>query len=455
MINACNESFAVKTSITGFLSCLEASGLKADDIDKLALEAEFKKRNSGKIVPSEFLALIVIAAVKGLTSFNDLAISFDSLAGISISRQAVQQRFTSELQALTEKILQHVLSNHAKKQSTTSEYRSLPFKRILIQDSTIIQLPERLFETFSGVSNGKSQVCNARIQAVYDAISGKFLSFSIDPYCKNDLVAAPELQLEKGDLALRDRGYLLYDEIARHIQVGADCIYRHKHKLIYLNPETNEPINLLAELTENGTLDMVVCLNNPERTLVRLVAAPVRDEIANIRKMKLKKEAKGHNPSAENLALQAWTIFITTISAERADFNQIFKTYSLRWRIETIFKSWKSNAKFAQIHNVSQIQLRILITARLIMIAVTMKCIFTPASQMIKDKLRRELSIIKLMRYVCCSMTNICSILEAIREKETSHAGFKPLLNYCLYDKRKRRNFNEELLDILEDWTLA
>ena len=67
------------------------------------------------------------------------------------------------------------------------------YKRVLVQDSTVIQLPARLFTTFSGVSNAHSNVCNARIQAVYDLVAAEFIDFSIDPYSKNDFKAAPEL----------------------------------------------------------------------------------------------------------------------------------------------------------------------------------------------------------------------------------------------------------------------
>ena len=66
-----------------------------------------------------------------------------------------------------------------------------------------------------------------------------------------------------------------------------------------------------------------MCLNDNCRTKVRLVAAPVCEEVANQRRMKAKKENKGHNPSDEILALMAWTIYLTTIPKEQADFTKI------------------------------------------------------------------------------------------------------------------------------------
>ena len=83
--------------------------------------------------------------------------------------------------------------------------------------------------------------------------------------------------------------------------------------------------------------------------------------------MKARKETRGHNPGQEVLALMDWTIFITTIPAEKLDFESILALYGLRWRIEIIFKGqWKSHLHFATLHRVSKTQLHILISARLL-----------------------------------------------------------------------------------------
>jgi len=163
------------------------------------------------------------------------------------------------------------------------------YRRVLVQDSTIIKLPDHLFVDFSGVANGQSQVCNARIQATYNLLDRRLIGFSIDPYSKNDLAAAPELPLQEGDLVLRDRGYLLLDEIQRHREAGADCSYRHKTGTVYLDLKTLQPIDLPALLKREGQLDLEVLLNNAARTRVRLVTAPVDAETANLRRRKAKK----------------------------------------------------------------------------------------------------------------------------------------------------------------------
>jgi hypothetical protein len=74
----------------------------------------------------------------------------------------------------------------------------------------------------------------------------------VDAYSKNDLEAAPELVVKKGDLILRDRGYLIADEIQRHITLEADCIYRHKYNLTILDAENEKVIDLLLLLKKKS-----------------------------------------------------------------------------------------------------------------------------------------------------------------------------------------------------------
>ncbi len=51
----------------------------------------------------------------------------------------------------------------------------------------------------------------------------------------------------------------------------------------------------------------------------------------------------------------SWSIFLTTIPKEKAEFSELFKIYELRWRIENIFKKnlnqrWILTFGFGLIH---------------------------------------------------------------------------------------------------------
>jgi hypothetical protein len=424
------------------LDLLNIPGLTFEQIRELAFECCFMKRRAKKIDASYFLALMCIESQKGSPSYNELSARFDTVYNISASKQAMWKKVNQACVVFFQTILAHVIKHRVSDISTDELKAFGNYKRIIVQDSTIIKLPLSLFDIFSGVSNAHKAVCNARLQGVYDLISGEFIYFSIDPYSKNDLLAAPELDILPGDLVLRDRGYYKNDEMQRHIQAGADCIYRYKYKTTFLDLQTKEPIDLTSLLEKMGKLDMLVCLNNKNQTKVRVVAVPVSQEVANIRKMKAKKESKGHNPSQGVLKLMEWTIFITNISTEEADFDKLFKIYRLRWRIEIIYKIWKSHMAFAKLHQVSYNQLQVILTARLIMIVICTHKLFKYFETMIYRMFKTNLSMMKFMNYLMKNTEKICDLLIVQEcDSRTDHDEiFYKIKRYCSYDKRKRLN---------------
>jgi hypothetical protein len=382
--------------------------------------------------------------LQGTVSHNDLASKIESGSGVAVSRVAVWKKINEQCLVFLKKVFELVIHNKFLKNPHTTE--TPLFNRIIVQDSTVIRLPQRLFGEFSGVANGHSKVCNSRIQGVYDLVAEQFLFFSVDSYSKVDYEAAPELVLEKGDLTLRDRGYLIADEIQRHIDQGADCIYRHKYKLALLNTKNEKVINLLALLNKKKNVDMMVKLNNKAKTTIRLLATPVSEEIAAERRRKAKKELKGI-PPAGYLELLGWSIFLTTVPKETADIEKIFGLYKLRWRIEIIFKSWKSNMAFDRIHNVSKIQLWVILWTRFIMVVICTQFIYTPCRILIKAGLNKELSLIKVTHYLVRNLKKIILILNELKDKSNGRfSHINNLAKYCSYDKRlKRTHFQVDM----------
>lgn len=379
---------------------------------------------------------------KGSPSYNDLASRHEYINNISASKQAFCKKVNASCVKFFQAVLAYLITSKINESEVNVLNKLGSYKRILIQDSTIVKLPEQLFKFFSGVSNASKSTCNARIQGIYDLVSGSFISFSIDSYSKNDISVASNLKITKGDLVLRDRGYFSNEEIKRHVIEEADCIYRFKKTRLF-NPKSGEEINILNLLESKDSLDMEVCLNNSELTKVRLIAAPVCEETANLRRMKAKKETFKHNPSVELLRLMSWTIFITTISKEQADFNRILQIYGIRWRIEVIFKSWKSHMQFAKLHNVSKNQLFTLLTARFIMITLCIGYLYNYCYHRILNKFIKHLSLLKFIKRLINNPDMINKIVKLTQKNRFSKVKQidDGLIKYCTYDKRKRLNF--------------
>jgi hypothetical protein len=441
-----------KVEVETFLSALSSIGLSEEEIDELGRETGLIQRRGGKISVHTFLAVLFDCSAITAPSFNDLAAGMDACSGIFVSKQAIAKKMTSSCLELLKVILAKVITSKIAI-SDPSIYKSCNYKRLIIQDSTVIKLPDRLFEAFSGVRNQHTTACNARIQVVYDLLSEQFLYFSIDPYSVNDIKAAPELLLYKGDFTLRDRGYISHDEIERHIAAEADTIYRHQAAYKYLDPSSGKEIDLLKLLKKKGHIDMEVLLNNKSQSRIRLIAAPVDEETANLRRMKIKKESSNKNASEYVLKLQSWTIFITTVKSESVSFEEILSMYGLRWRIEIIFKCWKSNMNFNRLHNISETQLNIILTARMTSAVIINRLIFLPAFIRISQCYNRDLSLMKLTKYLSNNILRIDSIITALNTTQGRQPVLDSLARYCTYDKRKKRlNHAQKVEAVLQLW---
>jgi hypothetical protein len=432
-----------------FVNLFKTLNINDKELLELAHDTGFIQRTR-KIDSLDFMYSLTLESTHGIASYNDIAISFENESEVSISRQAIWKKVTESCVDYFKFVLAMVILGKAKKYYKEAEVNKYKFKRILIQDSTIVRLPKRLYELFSGVSNAHSSVCHARIQGIYDLISGRFISFTINPYSKNDQACVSYMRIEKDDLTLRDRGYLTMDEIKRHLQTGAHCIYRYKTGTQLLDYHTKKPITILDTLRKDCTIDLMVRLNDKEKTAVRIVAKPVDQETADNRRRKAKKEMKGHHPSKQFLQLQSWSVFITTIPPDQADANTLIELYALRWRIEIIFKSWKSNLHFDSIHNVSHNQFFIIIMARMIMFLLITQIIYKPCNTLIYNHMNKSISILKITKYLSRNPHKIINILNELKNYSGELGqSIKALGLYCTYEKRKKRqNFDQKLCNL-------
>ena len=419
--------------------------LSVEVIRRIAHETKFVERCWKKISPEDFVDYLCTESVKGTVSHNDLAAKIAVEEGHSASRQAYYERMDDDCVLFFKRILEEVMKTKYDTDELMDSESVKGYKRILVQDSTIVRLPQELFEIYSGVKNSGAIACNARIQGVYDLLAGNFVYFSIDTYTRTDLAAVFDFTLQKGDLMLRDRGYLVLGAISKAIDSEADIISRYKHKMTFTDPETEKNIDLLKMLKEKGKVDMLVLAGEKEKVLVRIVAVPACEETANLRRMKARKEAKSYSPSSEVLELMSWTIFITTIKDTTFSFDVILILYSLRWRIETIFKAWKSHLQFNKIHNVSAEQLTVLLYARFIMICIVFIHGYDKFKSLLFSRKNKELSLLKFIRFV---MRNLTNFLENCLSVRNEMKFINIIEKYCAYETRRRKNFNQQCKSI-------
>lgn len=160
-----------------FFSFWKNLSMSEQELRKLSYETGFTKRVSKKIDAIDFLTLMCLESQKESPSFNHMAARIDTIRNTSVSKQAIGKKYNENCVAFFQAVLSRVIQSKITESVPDLNTLSKKYKRLIIQDSTIIKLPFRLFNFFSGVSNAYYSVCNVRIQCVYELLSGRFLFF--------------------------------------------------------------------------------------------------------------------------------------------------------------------------------------------------------------------------------------------------------------------------------------
>jgi len=93
--------------------------------------------------------------------------------------------------------------------------------------------------------------------------------------------------------------------------------------------------------------------------------------VANQRRRKAKTNRdKRLNPSKDRLQLLGWDIYVTSVQNSIWSLTDVQQVYRLRWRIEIIFKSWKTHFNLPRTATGSAIQVEVLILAKLLAICL-------------------------------------------------------------------------------------
>lgn len=174
------------------------------------------------------------------------------------------------------------------------------------------------------------------------------------------------------------------------------------------------------------------------------MAIPLPAALAAERRRKAKK-TKRCRPTPRSLALLGWAIFITNVPREVCGAKSVAELYGLRWRIETLFKAWKSHFRITEVPKASPYQLRVVIYARLLFITVLAQVVSAgwfdpwdhhqrPAGSLLKIAARMG----EFFLLLCLEAWNI-RVSKAIMMQIDYHGR---------YDRRDRKNFVEKLMKL-------
>lgn len=268
-------------------------------------------------------------------------------AGVAISRQGVDQRFTlaaaAFLRALLEQATQTVVQ---------ADPVALPllrrFPQVLVLDSTTISLPAALAETWPGCGAGNTTAGDAaiKVQVRFDLVRGGLDVLDLTPGRASDCASAGQQPaLVPGGLRLADLGYFSLAQMAALVAAGGHFLTRlNAQTAVFAATGRRWALVTLLATTCRPDLDLAVEIGVRERLPCRLLARRVPPEVAALRQARLRATARdeGRPPSAALLAVVEWAVFVTSLPASQLTLAEALVLARARWQIELLFKLWKS-----------------------------------------------------------------------------------------------------------------
>jgi hypothetical protein len=320
------------------------------DADDCARQSRFVQRRRQLTGPAFAQALVFGWMAKPDATLENLAVTAAG-AGADVSPQAVDQRFGPKaadcLRRLPQRGLHYAWAVHP---------QALPLLRrfagVYLLDSSSIALPAALAELWPGCGGrGGAPSCRAgiKVQVRWEltgaALEGLTLHAGKESETHGPLSQA---DLPAGSLRLADLGYFDLDTFAAY---GRQKVYW----LSRLQPRTAVFVagRRLASLADwlrrqkAARLDVAAELGVRQRLGCRLIAARAPAAVARQRQRRLRKKAakKGRKPSAEQLALCAWEVWVTNLPAGKASAAEVLVLARCRWQVELLFKLWKSHGQ--------------------------------------------------------------------------------------------------------------
>jgi len=352
------------------------SHTNSERLCQLARQTKFQQRNRGKITPEVFVDTITEVAFKQAVSFRQLAVLGGCRAKDTLAKQSVWERINSRASDFLGAVLcDRMIGDRPELPESMAKVAN----RILVHDSTTLKLHPSLHGAFPGARNqsGTVQAC-ARIQVVADLLAGEFVQFGLSGFTRNDQAASKDILslIKAGDLVLRDLGYFTYESLKGIDHADAFFLSRLRYRTALFD-EHGERIELLAKLrcaAQRGASRVILeaSMGVSTKLPVRVMAVRLPSQVANERRRKARADRDqriSHDDAYYELL--GWTILVTNLPQRSVAELDLTELYALRWRIENIFKAWKSGIQPACLsaHRSNQWHLRCLLLGQMLALA--------------------------------------------------------------------------------------
>ena len=272
--------------------------------------------------------------------------------GVAITPQGLAARFTGAAATCLRQVLEAAVT-----EVVATDPAVLPlldrFAAVVVQDSTLIALPDALADQWPGCGGGSPAATGTqaalKLQVGLDLRGGHLQGPTLHPGRQHDQATALAVDAWGPDaLVLRDLGYFCLDRLAEQSAAGQFWVSRPKVN-VGLQGADGAPTTIAARVQQAAAdgaplVDEPVALGVSHRLACRLVAVPVPPAVAATQRRKARAEARKHGRtvSADRLTLADWVVVVTNVPLAQATAAEVLVLARVRWQIELVFKRWKS-----------------------------------------------------------------------------------------------------------------
>jgi hypothetical protein len=350
----------IEATVADQINVLLNDALSENELNEIALNTKFLVRER-ELKPFAMVAILLMGCFNGaeeVSTLETMCCYLGKWFDTHMKPQSLQEQINCKecadfIKKVAFKIMMHESNKIvAKLLKRSKKIKSSLFRRILLQDSSVISLPETVSKIFKGCGGGSSKSA-AKWDMIIDQTNHLILR------CRCLSGKTPDASLskdifsfaEEGDLVIRDMGYFNLSHFTLFNKKNIWFISRLKSDVyVYLNKTDEQPINIIEYLEslnlKKKKIDIDVYIGKKERIPLRLIGLKVPKEVIDTRKAQYKK-ARGNskNPSENLLIWYGYTLMITNIPKEKMPLLLILKMYKIRWQIELFFKNMKSHLK--------------------------------------------------------------------------------------------------------------
>ena len=264
--------------------------------------------------------------------------NYETASNRILSDSSWYYRFTPELVAFLRECVARGLEYLAQEPSRTLSERLSPFKDVLIQDSTVVRLHEKLAKIWPATRSRKV-AAGVKVAVLTSAIASGPKSVALFAENTNELKTLKIGPWIKDRILLIDLGFYKYQMFTRIKENGGYFVSRLKSNANPLIIETNRSYRGRSIDIRGKHLQDIL------KDLKRQVL-DVDVEVAFNRRAYRGKEKKDNERfrlvAVYNEDEDRYHLYITNLSQDLLEPQEVARLYGARWEIEILFKELKS-----------------------------------------------------------------------------------------------------------------